>query len=129
MIRSRRLALVALVAAFGLASCGDPSTTAPVADKPAVIHLAGNRDASTAAGTATEAAPAAVAADSAQSKIAFMAPTDFVYSGDLPALDGPAGSWYFAAGQQPDRARIAQMAAALGVQGDVRVVPQDQGGG
>ncbi|MEY2443951.1 MAG: hypothetical protein QOE00_531, partial [Ilumatobacteraceae bacterium] len=40
MIRSRRLALVAVVFAFGIAGCGDPNTTAPLANQPKVIQLA-----------------------------------------------------------------------------------------
>ena len=75
-----------------------------------------------------------MAADSAanastDSKIAFMGSTKFVYDGELPALDGSAGSWFFAPGQQPDVDRIAKLAAALGVQGDVRTLSADQGGG
>jgi hypothetical protein len=66
---------------------------------------------------------------SADSKIAFFGPTEFVYDGDLPALDTPAGSWFFAPDQTPDLDRVAQLAAALGAEGDVRALPEDQGGG
>ncbi|MEY2415425.1 MAG: hypothetical protein QOH53_759 [Ilumatobacteraceae bacterium] len=125
MIRSRRLVLVAAVAALGLSACGNPNTTTPVADQPQVIRLAGSQSGSGAA------VPAA--ADSAnastESKIAIMAPTTFVYDGELPALDGQGGSWFFAPGQKPDIDRIAKLAAALGVQGDVRTLPVEQGGG
>ena len=125
MIRSRRLVLVAAVVALGLSACGDPNTTTPVADKPQVIQLASSQ------GGSGEALPAAVdsANASTESKIAVMGSTKFVYAGELPALDGPAGSWFFAAGQQPDADRIAKLAAALGVQGDVRTLPAEQGGG
>ncbi len=124
MIRSRRLALVAVVVALGFTACGDPSTTAPLADQPKVIELASGQ------GTGSgEAAPAAATADSAESKMAVFAPTEFTFDGDLPALDGPAGSWYFAPGQQPDPDRIASLAASLGVEGDVRNLPEEQGGG
>ena len=123
MIRSRRLALVAIAFAFGIAACGDPSATTPLANQPKVIQLAG------AQRGAAEMAPAAATAGAADSKIAFMAPTKFVYDGDLPALDGPAASWYFAPGQQPDPDRIAKLAAAFGIQGDVRAMPQEMGGG
>lgn len=58
-----------------------------------------------------------------------IASTNFVYDGELPALDGQAGSWFFAPGQQPDVDRIAKLASALGVQGDVRTLPAEQGGG
>ena len=40
MIRSRRLALAAVVVALGLAACGDPNTTTPLAEQPPVIQLA-----------------------------------------------------------------------------------------
>jgi hypothetical protein len=125
MIRSRRLVLVAAVVALGLSSCGNPNTTTPLAEKPQVIQLAGRQSGSGGA------VPAAVdtASASAPSKIAIMGSTKFVYDGDLPALDGPAGSWFFAPGQQPDVDRIAKLAAALGVQGDVRTLPAEQGGG
>jgi hypothetical protein len=116
------------VVAFGLASCGDPSTTsttAPLADKPTVIELANGQW--TASGAAT---PAAAAADaSTESKIAYLGTTEFVYDGELPALDGPAGSWFFAPGQKADVDRIAKLAASLGVVGDVRTLPDEQGGG
>ena len=52
-----------------------------------------------------------------------------MYDGDLPALDGPAGSWFLAPGQQPDPDRLAKLAASLGVTGDVRSLPDEQGGG
>jgi hypothetical protein len=123
MIRSRRLALAAVVVVLGLAACGDPNTTTPLADGPPVIQLASGQ------GGAFEAAPAAASIDAADSKMAFFAPTDFVYDGELPALDGPAGSWFFASGQQADLDRVAQLAAALGAEGEVRVLPTDQGGG
>jgi hypothetical protein len=126
MIRSRRVALAAVVVVLGLSACGDPNTTAPLADQPQVIQLAAGQS----GGGAAEAAPAAATMDAAaDSKMAFFGPTEFVYEGELPALDTPAGSWFFATGQQPDLNRVAQLAAALGVEGEVRVLPEDQGGG
>ncbi len=124
MIRSRRLALVAIVFAFGISACGDPGTTAPLASKPKVIQLA-----SGASRDGAESAPAAATAGVADSKIAAMAPTEFVYDGELPALADSAASWFFAAGQQPDLDRIAKLAAAFGISGDVRTLPTEQGGG
>lgn len=125
MIRSRRLALASIVVILGLSACGDPSTTAPLANQPKVIQLANGQ---TRSGGAT--APAAATADaSAESKMAVFGPTEFVYDGELPALDAPAGSWSFAPGQKPDPDRIAKLAASLGVVGDVRTLPTDQGGG
>jgi len=129
MIRSRRLALAAAVVALGLTACGDPNTTTPLADQPPVIHLAGDSG-SRSSGGGFEAAPAAATADaSVDSKIAFVGPTDFVYDGEFPDLGSSAGSWFFDPSRQPDIARIAALAASLGVQGDVRVVPAEQGGG
>jgi hypothetical protein len=125
MIRSRRLVLVAAVVALGLSACGNPNTTTPVADQPQVIKLAGRQ--SGTGGAAPAAADSANA--STESKIAIMGSTKFVYDGELPALDGPAGSWFFAPDQKPDVDRIAKLAAALGVQGDVRTLPAEQGGG
>ncbi len=124
MIRSRRLALVAIVVAFGISACGDPTTTAPLANQPKVIELANGRF--TRSGGA---APTAAGTASVDSKMAVFAPTQFTYEGDLPALDGPAGSWYLPPGQQPDPDRITSLAASLGVEGDVRTLPDEQGGG
>lgn len=135
MISSRRLALVSIVLLFGAAACGDPNatntsntsvdspatTSAP--SKPPVIHLAGG-DRSTVGG----AAPAA-AESSADSKMAVWGVAEFVYEGELPALDGDAASWYFPGGQEADQARIAALAKSLGVEGEVRSLPEDQGGG
>lgn len=125
MIRSRRVALAAIVVVLGLSACGDPTTTAPLADQPKVLQLASGQT-GTGAG---EAAPAAATVDAADSKMAFFGQTEFVYDGELPALDAPAGSWFFATGQQPDLDRVAQLAAALGAEGEVRTLPDDQGGG
>ncbi|MEO7372270.1 MAG: hypothetical protein ABIZ69_15490, partial [Ilumatobacteraceae bacterium] len=126
MIRSRRLVLASLVVALGLASCGDPSTTAPLAQQPRVIQLASGQT-GTAGGAAADASVSA--SPSAESKIAFMGRTDFVYDGTLPALDGAAGSWFFASGAKAEPERIAQLAKSLGVVGEVRALSADQGGG
>ena len=128
MIRSRRFVLVAAVVALGLSACGNPNTTTPLADQkqPKVIHLASGQSGS---GGAAPAAADSATNLSTESKIAFMGSTKFVYDGQLPALDGPAGSWFFAPGQKPDHDRVAKLAAALGVQGDVRTLSADQGGG
>jgi hypothetical protein len=125
MIRSRRLALAAVVVVLGLSACGDPNTTTPLADRPQVIELASGQNGS---GNAA-AAPAAESVDAADTKMAYFGPTEFVYDGELPALDAPAGSWFYPSGAQPDLDRIATLASALGVEGEVRALPVDQGGG
>jgi len=124
MIRFRRLALAVVVVPLGLAACGDPNSTTPVAEQPPVIHLAGQ-----SGGGFAPAPAAATSAAAADTKIAFGGPTDFVYDGDLPDLGSSAGSWFFDPNQQPALDRVAALAASLGVQGDVRVVPTEQGGG
>src|SRR4051794_33357803 len=124
MIRFSRLALAAVVVPLGLAACGDPNSTTPVAEQPPVIHLAGQ-----SGGGFAPAPAAATSAAGADTKIAFRGPTDFVYDGNLPDLGSSAGSWFFDPNQRPDLDRVAALAASLGVQGDVRVVPTEQGGG
>jgi hypothetical protein len=124
MIRSRRFAPAALVVVLGLSACGDPNTTAPLADRPQVIQLASGQTG------AASPAPAAESMDAAaDSKMPVFGPTEFVYDGELPALDAPAPSWYFPVGAQPDLDRIAKLGAALGVEGEVRTLPEEQGGG
>ena len=125
MIRSRRFVFATLAVVLGLSACGDPNTTAPLADQPPVIELASGQSGGAVAAPAAELD----AASAADSKMAFMPVTEFVYDGELPALDGPSGSWFFATGQQADLERIAALAASLGVEGDVRILPADQGGG
>ena len=66
---------------------------------------------------------------SADSKMAFMPTTEFVYEGELPALDGPAASWFFPAGQQPDLDRIARARCIAGCRGMSSSPVTDQGGG
>ena len=63
MIRSRRVALAAIVVVLGLSACGDPTTTAPLADQPKVLQLASGQ---TGTGVG-EAAPAAATVDAADS--------------------------------------------------------------
>ena len=125
MIRSRRFAFATLAVVFGLSACGDPNTTAPLAEQPVVIELASGQSGGAVAAPAAELD----AASAVDSKMAFMAITEFVYDGELPALDDPSGSWFFATGQQADLDRIAALAASFGVEGEVRTLSADQGGG
>ena len=126
MIRSRRLVLVAAVVALGLSACGNPTTTTPLTEKPQVIQLSSVQTGSGGGAPVAADSPAKV---STESKIAFMGSTTFVYDGQLPVFGGAAGSWFFAPGQKPDPDRVAKLAASLGVQGDVRTLSADQGGG
>ena len=125
MIRSHRLALVASAAILGLttAACGDPSSqtasTATVASSLPVIHLR----AGSGSGGAT---PAAAESDRMMMPYGTFV---FVVDGTLPALDGTAPAWRFPAGADLDEARVAAIAAALGVEGEVRTLGADMGGG
>lgn len=129
MIRSHRFAFAAAVVAFGLSACGNPDTTTPLADQklPQVIQLANGQ--SGTGGAVPAAASDSAANASTDSKIAFMGSTKFVYDGALPVLDGQVGSWFFAPGQKAEVDRITKLAASLGVQGEVRTLSADQGGG
>ena len=54
---------------------------------------------------------------------------EYVYAGQAVDLTAPAGSWFFAPGGQPTDDQVLALAEAFGVQGDVRDVPADMGGG
>lgn len=121
MLRSRRFALVAATAVLGLAAgaCGDDtrssSTTLPV------IHIS-----SSGSGAAEDAAPNAAGADRMMMPYGDIT---YLFDGTLPELPAGAIGWRLPAGAQPDPARIRAIAAALGVEGEVRALPADQGGG
>lgn len=119
MLRSRRIALIAAITVFGLAGCGgSPNSTS--GSGPAVIRLG-------AGGSAT-AANSAEGAPAADKMTAFQS-FEFVVDGTLPELAGSANAWRLSAGQNVDEAQVARMAAVLGVEGEVRELPADQGGG
>ena len=124
--RSRRLAFAGAVVVLVLTACGtDESLTAPsssTAPAPAVIEIVGGAG---GAGPAS-AEMADAAADSTTMTTAYL---EYVYSGDIPDLTGPAASWFFAAGAAPSTEQIAALAVALGVEGDVRGLGADFGGG
>ncbi len=124
--RSRRLAFASAVVVLVLTACGsDESLTGPsssTAPAPAVIEIVGG-----AGGTGPASAEMAdQAADSTKMMAAYL---EYVYSGDIPDLTGPAASWFFAAGVAPSTEQIAALAVALGIEGDVRELGADFGGG
>ena len=53
----------------------------------------------------------------------------FVFDGDGSAVGSTGSAWTLPSGGTPDRARIEKLAALLGVEGELRDVPADQGGG
>ena len=110
---------------FVLTACGadtdlaGPASTAPA---PAVIEIAG--------GVSGAASAAPQMADAAEDSTKMMAAyLEYLYSGDVPDLTAPAASWFFPADVAPDTDQIAALAAALGVEGDVRELGAEIGGG
>ncbi|MGD9704007.1 MAG: hypothetical protein AB7Q42_20445 [Acidimicrobiia bacterium] len=126
MRRSRRFTVVAAALAVGLGACGssDDAGTDSTVPTPQVIEVASGSgaDRTAAAGEATTDAMT----PSFDSRIAYI---EYRYEGELPVLDGPAPSWFFAAGQEPSAERVQALAAALGVTGEVQSLPADMGGG
>ncbi len=117
MLRSRRLTLVAAAVLIGLSGCGDNAPRSTAAQPPAVIHLSG-----VPAGSNTEK----VAADRMMMPIQDVT---FVFDGSAPDLGADALAWTLPGAVQLDPARIAEIAQLLGVDGEVRAVAADQGGG
>ena len=118
MLRSCRLAFVAAAVVIGLSGCGDAARTTTSGSAPAIIHIG-------AAGSSTQSAGAPAADKMMMPFTSF----NFVVDGTLPDLAATGNAWKLSAGQSVDTARVAKMAKVLGVKGDVRTVPADQGGG
>ncbi|MFM7253524.1 MAG: hypothetical protein ACKO27_10730 [Ilumatobacteraceae bacterium] len=120
MITSRRLALVTAVMSLGLLATGcgdDPGSTSAALPK---ISLA-------AGGTGT----AELAASDGTSKMsmAYWGDITYVYDGTLPDLGTSAAAYRFPAGVTPDLDKVAEIAAALGVEGELAEQDADMGGG
>ncbi|MFZ4721294.1 MAG: hypothetical protein ACOYMR_17845 [Ilumatobacteraceae bacterium] len=121
MLRSRRFALVAVAAILGLSACGDATDTTAPADSPAVIVLGGG---------AKMAAPEGAAVNGgAADRSMMIGNITYVFDGTLPDLGGSAPSWTLPAGANVDAAVVARLAKVLGVTGEPRQLPADQGGG
>ncbi|MEX1105858.1 MAG: hypothetical protein WEB78_06640 [Ilumatobacteraceae bacterium] len=120
---SRRVALAAAsVIVLALSACGNPSPSAgSVPGTLPVIHVAG-------AGGA-EGAMAADSVGGASSSKMMAANLSFVFDGQAPDLTGPAGSWFFPAGERVSDDAVRAVAAAMGVVGDIVTQPADMGGG
>lgn len=125
-LSSRRMAYIGAVIVIGLTACGAPVDESPsgsAADGPPVIQIDGGQ----AAG-GSSAAPMAAAEDAASSKM-MPAYITYVYDGAITDLTAPSASWYFDPLATASTEQVAALAAALGVQGEVRELPADQGGG
>ncbi len=117
MLRSRRLAFAAAALLVGLSACGDSSQRTVAGNSPVVIQMGGG-----SSGSGTEAA-------SADKMMAPMQDITFVFDGDASTLGNAGSAWTLPAGVSPDAARIAQLAELLGVEGELRELPAEQGGG
>lgn len=119
MLRSRRFAFAAAALLIGLSACGDDSSQRTVAgNSPAVIQLG--------AGSSTGGGAEAASMDKMMMP---MQDITFVFDGDGSAVGSTGSAWTMPTGGAPDAARIEKLAALLGVEGDLREVPADQGGG
>lgn len=131
MFTSRRLVLASAALVLGFSACGSAnSTTSGSTAGSATVSTAANGGpkvitfgSGTAAGSSLPAT-----GDSAEKMMAIRNLT-YVFDGDLPVLSDTGVSWQFPGDFTPDAARIAAMADVLGVVGEVRQLPADQGGG
>lgn len=123
------LLAAALAATLLAAACGSPASDEAKAKAPARIRIAGTGGSALAGG----AGPAA-SSEAADSKIAGglvpgFGPIEYVVEGTLPALDGDAAAWHYPAANGVKADEVAKLAERLGLAGDVREVPAEEGGG
>lgn len=119
MLRSRRFAFAAAALLIGLSACGDDSSQRTVAgNTPAVIQLG--------SGSSTGGGAEAASMDKMMMQ---MQDITFVFDGDGSAVGSTGSAWTMPSGGSPDAARIEKLATLLGVEGELREVPADQGGG
>jgi hypothetical protein len=123
------MAYIGAVLIVGLTACGAP-TESPTGQAgstpsgaPPVIQVDG---AAPGAGAVPAAEDAAMSA--ADSKM-MPAMITYVYDGEMTDMTAPAPSWFFAPDAQPSTEQIAALAAALGIDGEVRELGADAGGG
>lgn len=122
MLRSHRFALVAAVTLFGVTACGgDPGSTTS-RDSLTVIRIG--------AGGSADSISARPEGASSDKMMAYPYQVfNFVYDGEVPTLGSSGAAWQLPVGGELDTARVARMAQVLGVEGEVREVPAEQGGG
>jgi hypothetical protein len=112
---SSRIVVIGLTAALVLAACGDSTDSdADTSLQPATpIRVSG-------AGAATPEATAEgrLGSDAAMSSMPAFAGYTFGAAADLPALPANSTGYHFPAGASVDAARVAELAAALGVEGE-----------
>lgn len=120
MLRSRRFALIAAATLLGLSACGDSNPRTTPASTLAVIHL-GAGSASTNGAAPAEAATA--------DRMMVAMDVTYVIDGEIADLGATGPAWTLPGGASPDLTRVAEIARLLGVDGEVRELPADQGGG
>ncbi len=118
MLRSRRFAFAAAALLVGLSACGDSSSRTVAGNSPVVIQLGESPSTGGGAQAAT-----------ADKMMAPMQDITFVFDGDASQLGAAGPAWTLPGGGTPDAARVAKLAELLGVKGELREVPADQGGG
>jgi hypothetical protein len=126
VIRSRRLAFAAAAVIIGLSACGDPNaqspdTTGAAGDLPKISI--------SSTGGSRAAGDSEVAAMPQDGKMMPIFDMEFVYDGEYPQLADAATAWNFPAGATADQAAIQRIAELFGVQGEVRELSADMGGG
>jgi hypothetical protein len=121
MLRSRRIALIATIAVIGLSACGDAGSTTTAGKQPAVIHLG--------AASAGSGKIAAGASESADSMMMPYQDITYVFDGSYPDLGTSAPAWTLPGSPVVDQSRVADLAKLLGVEGDVRALTPEMGGG
>ncbi|MEN9643355.1 MAG: hypothetical protein RL238_24 [Actinomycetota bacterium] len=122
MLRSRRFALAAAAVLLGLSACGDAANSTTAGQSPAVIHIGAG---------ASGGGKVAATAEGGMSDRMMMpyANITYVYEGTYPDLGTTGAAWMLPAGAGVDAAKVAALAELFGVEGDVRQLPADQGGG
>lgn len=117
-MRTRTLLLTASIGAIALVACGDAPDSMSGAPRRITIGASG--------GTSVAAGSAAL--DERMAMVPWF-DVEYSFAGELPDLGAEAGSWRFAPGLEPSDERVASLARALGVDGDVRRLAADMGGG
>ena len=123
MLRSRRFALAAAAVLLGLSACGDAANSTTAGQSPAVIHIGAGGNGGKVAGTA------AAEGGAADRMMMPYANITYVYDGTYPDLGTTGPAWMLPAGAGVDAAKVAALAELFGVEGEVRQLPADQGGG
>ena len=129
MLTSRRLVLASAAIVLGLSACGSANTTTGGPTGGSVTATTGAAAGPKVITFGAAGSGATTAASESADKMMAIRNLTYVFDGTLPTLSDTGASWHFPAGFTPDRDRVAAMAGNLGVEGEVRELPADQGGG